>query len=318
MNTSSNQSPANTTTNISNSQPQRRLQRPASPVQNGLFLGLDAKTLAKAPHLAVSPQEAEAAFQRQRGGVVNASKKTPCIKLMKGRLTSHAFGTALQLSEALVAYDTQSGKIVRLIHGFIPGVNEGDVGYEWKLGPSCSPLEAVEVPAALYYRPAFLDRYKLPQEPGIEFRLLRAVASTCKSNERFSLLTFAEPPYGSEQLEVDRRTLREERTTGPYGEGVDTFFELEPYRDEASDEPVNDWHEDWLLNLGDFAGVGPIPNGHVQSEPLLQTVQTVQDGPQEEEEQEALTAFAPQVPEDHQEEQAQEEAPAEGEVVLLP
>lgn len=135
---------------------------------------------------------------------------TECLPLGRTFATREMskFGEVFNVAEALVAWDTTTGHIIKFIAAYIPAKDVGGVGKFHGIMPDGRPAwpqkvepqtfrspdgeqEFVERPML---RPAFLDWNKLPAKAGVEFRLLRVYRDDVSLAQKSEILSFQIPP----------------------------------------------------------------------------------------------------------------------------
>ncbi len=135
---------------------------------------------------------------------------TECLPLGRTFSTPEMakFGEIFNVSEALVAWDTNTGHIVKFIATYIPGKEVGGVGKFHGIMPDGRPAWPQKVEPQLFrspdgehefkerpmLRPAFLDWNKLPAKAGVEFRLLRVYRDDVALAQKSEILDFQIPP----------------------------------------------------------------------------------------------------------------------------
>jgi hypothetical protein len=159
------------------------------------------------------------------------------------------------IAEALVAYDTQTGTIIKFISAFIPPPVDGaHCGIKYLI--STDRETGLHKPVVIawqgkkdsgYWNPSFLTAYldysKLPMAyEHAEFRVLRAYRAGLRAPARFELLAFDTPPAGQD---VDKHTMTVECP----------FNSTPPIQLARSYKHLFWWQKQILNEIGLFAGV---------------------------------------------------------------
>lgn len=205
-----------------------------STIQNGIFSG-------------VEPQNVEQ-FR-------DAATRDPRIRLCSTYMTPSR--EVVPVAEALVAFDPETGDIVKFIGAFVPGspdsrhdgvkfiISKHDDGKHKPIiinngDPSTKPK-------GFYWNPNFqtahLDYGKLPYTvPHAEWRVLRAYRHDMRVPYRFEVLAFDIPPAG---VDVDKRTMRP----------VLSCTGLPPIKLAGSYKGFQWWQNAILMEMSMFSGV---------------------------------------------------------------
>jgi hypothetical protein len=159
------------------------------------------------------------------------------------------------IAEALVAYDTQTGTIIKFISAFIPPPVDGaHCGIKYLI--STDRETGLHKPVVIawqgkkdsgYWNPSFLTAYldysKLPMAyEHAEFRVLRAYRAGLRAPARFELLAFDTPPAGQD---VDKHTMTVECP----------FNSTPPIQLARTYKHLFWWQKQILNEIGLFAGV---------------------------------------------------------------
>ncbi|MFN5249886.1 MAG: hypothetical protein ACK5DE_02465 [Bacteroidota bacterium] len=168
----------------------------------------------------------------------------------------------ITVSEALVAYDTAKGVIVKLIAANVPRhANAAHEGFKFLI--SRNQDDGSHRPVMIYHHGenekngkrikwnpwglvAYIDYSKLPMNcSSAEFRILRAYRAGMRSPHRFELLSFAEPTPGEQ--------VNRERPGALKVEAV--FNNVPPIRFVLMERQMYGCSRQAMLEIGKFAGV---------------------------------------------------------------
>ena len=154
------------------------------------------------------------------GDAANQQLKKLVIKDSRIRLCATVLTPSREIvpiAEALVAYDTQTGTIVKFISAFIPPPADGSHhGIKYLISKDAKTGEHKPTVIAWkgkkdsgfwnpHFLTAFLDYSKLPMAyEHAEFRVLRAYRAGLRAPARFELLAFDTPQAGQD---VDKHTM---------------------------------------------------------------------------------------------------------------
>jgi hypothetical protein len=205
-----------------------------------------------------------AAAMNKVGAKIKEVSFTECLPLGRTFATreSAKFGEYYNTAEALVAWDTATGFILKFIATYIPGETPTSSGKYHGIMPDGRPAWPQKVEPQRFtneageefterpnLRPAFLDFNKLPAKPGVEFRLLRVYRRDVQLAQRCEILNFQVPPppypRGSDTLAKKERskTIRRSLTV------EDCWPDTPPLA--VYDNP---YHREILKGLSKFAG----------------------------------------------------------------
>lgn len=167
----------------------------------------------------------------------------------------------INVSEALVAYDTAKGVIVKLIAANVPRhANATHEGFKFLISRN---QDGSHRPVLIYHHGenekngkrikwnpwglvAYLDYSKLPMNcSSAEFRILRAYRAGMRSPHRFELLSFAEPAPGEQ--------VNRERPGALKVEAV--FNDIPPIRFVLMERQMYGCSRQAMLEIGKFAGM---------------------------------------------------------------